>query len=59
MRILALDIGGTSIKSAVCNDGRLTELKEQDTDACLGGEFVMRRAAEILKTCLLYTSRCV
>ena len=50
MRILALDIGGTSIKSAVCEGETLTERKEQDTDACLGGEFVMQRAAEILKS---------
>jgi glucokinase len=52
MRILALDIGGTAIKSAITNEkGEVTELKEHDTNAKDGGGAgVMRRAVEIAKS---------
>lgn len=50
MRIAALDIGGTSIKSGIWNGQGTTELKEQDTNAKLGGPYVMERALEILKS---------
>lgn len=49
MRIAALDIGGTSIKSGVW-DGRETDgLREQATNAKNGGRYVMERAVEILR----------
>lgn len=50
MRIAALDIGGTSIKSGIWDGEGTTELKEQDTNAKLGGPYVMERALEILKS---------
>lgn len=50
MRIAALDIGGTSIKSGIWDGQGTTELKEQDTNAKLGGPYVMERALEILKS---------
>lgn len=49
MKINVLDIGGTSIKSAVCVDGELLNFSETDTDAKKGGEYVMTRAEAILK----------
>lgn len=49
MRIAALDIGGTSIKSGIWDGEGTAELKEQDTNAKLGGPYVMERALEILK----------
>lgn len=50
MRIAALDIGGTSIKSGVWNGQELEEVKEWDTNARLGGPYVADRAVEILKS---------
>lgn len=50
MRIAALDIGGTSIKSGIWDGEGTTELKEQDTNAKLGGPYVIERALEILKS---------
>lgn len=50
MRIAALDIGGTSIKSGIWDGQGTTKLKEQDTNAKLGGPYVMERALEILKS---------
>ncbi len=48
MRILALDIGGTAIKSAIANEkGEISELKEHDTNAKNGGPYVVERALEI------------
>lgn len=50
MRILALDIGGTAIKSAICNElGEISEFKEHETEARNGGASVMKRAVEIAK----------
>lgn len=50
MRIAVLDIGGTSIKSGIWNGKSLEEQKEWDTRARLGGEYLMERVKEILRT---------
>ena len=50
MRIAALDIGGTSIKSGIWDGCQASELKEWDTNASRGGEYLMERAKEILHT---------
>lgn len=47
-KIVALDIGGTSIKSGMWNGTELTDIREQDTNAKNGGAYVMDRAKEIL-----------
>lgn len=49
MRIAALDIGGTSIKSGLWDGARLTQEREQDTNAKEGGTRLMERAVEILR----------
>ena len=49
-KIAVLDIGGTSIKSAIFRNGCLYEVKETDTNAILGGNYVINRAKEILKS---------
>ncbi|MBS6396350.1 MAG: ROK family protein [Clostridiales bacterium] len=51
MRIAALDIGGTSIKSGIWNGEEITEQKEWDTNASRGGAYLMERVSEILRTC--------
>ncbi len=48
MRIAALDIGGTSIKSGIWDGKEVIEQKEWDTNAKLGGAYVMDRVKEIL-----------
>ena len=48
MKIIALDIGGTTIKVGEINDGKLVSHGEFATDAKLGGEAVMRKAEEII-----------
>lgn len=52
MRIAALDIGGTSIKSGIWDgtEKEIQEFREKDTNAKQGGLYVMERAKEILKT---------
>lgn len=50
MKIVALDIGGTSIKSGLWNGDGVEEVKEHDTNASRGGAYVMERAKEILHT---------
>ena len=50
MRIAALDIGGTSIKSGIWDGCQASELKEWDTNASRGGEYLMERVKEILHT---------
>ena len=50
MRIAALDIGGTSIKSGIWDGCQASELKEWDTNASQGGEYLMERVKEILHT---------
>ena len=47
MRVMALDIGGTSIKAGVVTEGRLARLRETPTPASRGGEAVLRLAEEI------------
>lgn len=48
MKILALDIGGTAIKSAIANEnGELSEFQENPTNAKNGGPYVMEHAMEI------------
>lgn len=49
MRIAALDIGGTSIKSGIWDGTSEVELKEHATNARNGGAYVMERAREILR----------
>lgn len=50
MRIAALDIGGTAIKSAIWDGADTTELKEWDTNASLGGKCLMDSVKKIIKT---------
>ena len=49
MRIAALDIGGTSIKSGLWDGERLSREGERDTNAREGGARLMERAVEILR----------
>lgn len=49
MAIMVLDIGGTAIKSALYNDGGLTDIKETPTEAAQGGAHVMERIKEIIR----------
>ena len=46
MRVLALDIGGTSIKSGLYTEDGICDLRETYTNAKLGGHFVMERVKE-------------
>lgn len=48
MRIAALDIGGTSIKSGIWTGGLAEEVREEPTQAKQGGEAVMEKAKKIL-----------
>lgn len=48
MKIAALDIGGTSIKSGIWTGAVMEEVREQDTNASRGGAYVMERAKAIL-----------
>lgn len=48
MKTIVLDIGGTAIKSAICEDGVLSEVRETPTKAALGGLHVMTRAKAII-----------
>lgn len=48
MKIAALDIGGTSIKAGMTENGRLLWKKEVPTDAMRGGEAVMQTAEGIV-----------
>lgn len=50
MRIAALDIGGTSIKSGIWTGGPAEDVREQDTNAKNGGAYVVERAKEILRS---------
>lgn len=50
MRIVALDIGGTSIKSGIWTGEGAEEVKEWATNAKRGGGYVMERAREIIRT---------
>jgi len=48
VRIAALDIGGTSIKSGIWTGGLTEEVREEPTQAKQGGEAVMEKAKKIL-----------
>lgn len=48
-KIVALDIGGTSIKSGIWTGTEVQQVKEHDTNAGNGGLYVMERAKEILR----------
>lgn len=50
MKIAALDIGGTSIKSGVWNGQVMEDTMETATNARNGGAYVMERAKEILRS---------
>ena len=48
MRILAIDIGGTAVKTAITDEnGHVSELKEFETNAKNGGPYVMQHVLEI------------
>lgn len=49
MRIAVLDIGGTSIKSGMFENGELRDIREQETKALEGASAVMERAKNILR----------
>lgn len=49
MRIAVIDIGGTNIKSGVWEDGEIKEVKENPTNAGLGGPHVMQMVTGILE----------
>ena len=46
MRIAALDIGGTSIKSGIWTGGLAEEVREEATEAKKGGPAVMAKAKD-------------
>lgn len=48
MKTMVLDIGGTAVKSAIAENGILTDIRETPTNASLGGEHVMELAREII-----------
>lgn len=48
MTTMVLDIGGTAIKSGVCVDGTLTDIKETPTEAKQGGPHVTARIINII-----------
>lgn len=48
MRTMVLDIGGTAIKSAVFENGHLSDIRETPTEARLGGAHVTQRAVSII-----------
>lgn len=50
MRIAALDIGGTSIKSGIWDGEQVSEQREWGTNARNGGAYLMDRVKEILHT---------
>lgn len=48
MNTIVLDVGGTAIKSGICMDGTLTDLKETPTEASQGGAHVTARIRDII-----------
>ena len=56
MTILAIDIGGTNIKYALCDsDGNLRNKGSKPTEACKGAHFMMGKVEEIINEhCLQY-----
>lgn len=49
MRIAAVDIGGTNIKSGLWIQNELTQIRETDTNASLGGPHVVQTVLQILE----------
>lgn len=49
MKVMVLDIGGTSIKSAVYQDGDLLDVRESPADARFGGRHLMEKAEDIIR----------
>lgn len=49
MRIAVIDIGGTKIKSGIWENDKINEIRETDTNASLGGPYVMQKMLEILE----------
>ncbi len=50
MKLVVLDIGGTSIKYAKYEDGILKNFSERSTDAKKGGAYVVQNAVEIIQS---------
>lgn len=50
MKIVALDIGGTSIKSGIWMGAGAVDVREWETNAGQGGAYVMERVKEIIRT---------
>ncbi len=50
MKILCADLGGTSIKAALIEEGRITDFKETPTEAKKGGPKVMENLIHLLKS---------
>ncbi len=50
MRLVVLDIGGTSIKSAVYEDGFLNGYEECETEAAKGGEYVLTKVLGLIRS---------
>lgn len=50
MKTAVLDVGGTAIKSGLWSEEKLTEVKEWDTNVSRGGDYLMERMTEILRT---------
>ena len=48
MKIVAIDIGGTSIKAGEVNNGVLSSYSEYDTYAKRGGAYVIQRVCQII-----------
>lgn len=48
MKILVLDIGGTAIKSAIFEDGSLSDFRETATDAHLGGPHLIETVKSLV-----------
>ena len=56
MNILAIDIGGTSIKSGLWNGSSLEQTKETDTQAALGAVHMMERVRELIRSYRYYAA---
>ena len=48
MTIMCLDVGGTSIKAGICNQGNVKDFQEFNTNALLGGEAILQNMANII-----------
>lgn len=48
MKIVAIDIGGTSIKAGYFIDGQLTSEQEIETGASFGGEHIFKKVCKMI-----------